>query len=434
LVAQHKLIEAEAMTRETLSLQRGRLGPEHPETLGTLGVLARTLMRQLRYAEATQTQLELVDLSRRVLGELHPSTASALTGLGVLYDRQNLYAAAVEAMREAQRIYVRSLGPDHPNTITTKRNIGTSLSMAYRLDEAEPIVRDVLATTRRVLGEEHPSTLRAWSDLNMLLRRAGRTAEARDAALVIRRRLQRLTEGPAPDPLDLERFAEFLLQIEPKDVRDPVLAQQVAARAVAATDHKRLNPLIQLAVAQRENGQVEAALATLQEAMGTDEGMASWTAEATAYECLVQLGRLQEAERLLLDNRARKLAIADLDPVLLAHNAFQLGELAVRQQRWEVAAQWFHEALGRFRVGHPETDWRIGRVKVKLGRCRLAAGANDEAERLMLEGFQSMAADPRVRMVHIADARAQLVQLYEATHRPLEAERWRERDLGRRDP
>lgn len=434
LVAQHDLIEAEAMTRETLRLQRERLGPGHPETMGTLGVLARTLMRQLRYTEATQTQLELVELSRRVLGELHPSTANTLNGLGALYDRQNMYPQALAAMREALRIYEQALGQDHPSTITTRRNLGVSLSQDYQLAEAEPILRNILATALRVHGEDHPSTLRAWSDLNLLLRRAGRVAEAREVAIAMRQRFRRVTGVAEPNPLELERFAEFLLQIEPEDVRDPALAQVISAQAVAATGHQRLNPLILLASAQRRNGALEPALATALEALGTAEGMTSWSAEGLAYECLMQLGRSQDAERLLLDNRAKKLALPDLDPVLLAYNAFQLGDHCIREERSDAAAAWFREALSRYRIGLLETDWRVGRAKVRLGQCLLATGAAIEAEPLMREGFDTMAADPRVRTAHMADARDQLVRLYEVTGRASEAVAWRRRELGRRDP
>ncbi len=53
------------MQRELLDMRRRVLGPEHPDTLNTMGNLAASLSGQGKHAEAEQMQRELLNVQRR---------------------------------------------------------------------------------------------------------------------------------------------------------------------------------------------------------------------------------------------------------------------------------------------------------------------------------------------------------------------------------
>ncbi|KXH58327.1 hypothetical protein CSAL01_13102 [Colletotrichum salicis] len=78
-----KYAEAEQMHRQTLELREKVLGPENPDTLGSINNVALVLESQGKYAEAEQMHRQTLELSEKVLGPSHPST---------LITRRNLQA------------------------------------------------------------------------------------------------------------------------------------------------------------------------------------------------------------------------------------------------------------------------------------------------------------------------------------------------------
>ena len=79
-----KLDEAEATLNEVLDLRRQVLGPEHIDTLATLGELAAVYQLQGRYDEAEHLRLQTLDVNRRVLGGEHPETLKTISNLAAL--------------------------------------------------------------------------------------------------------------------------------------------------------------------------------------------------------------------------------------------------------------------------------------------------------------------------------------------------------------
>ncbi len=71
------------MLAKLLDVYRRVLGPEHPTTLGMMGILAAVLNGQDKHAEAEQMQRELIDVERRVLGPEHPRTRATANGLSM---------------------------------------------------------------------------------------------------------------------------------------------------------------------------------------------------------------------------------------------------------------------------------------------------------------------------------------------------------------
>ena len=58
------MAEAEALQAETLAIQREELGPEHPDTLLSIGNMARILGKRGRVDEAERLLKEVLEVQR----------------------------------------------------------------------------------------------------------------------------------------------------------------------------------------------------------------------------------------------------------------------------------------------------------------------------------------------------------------------------------
>ncbi|HEY1263664.1 MAG TPA: serine/threonine-protein kinase, partial [Terriglobales bacterium] len=180
---------AEKLDREVLARRRRVLGAENPDTLRTLNNLATAIgrqargmpdgrERQARFAEAEKLQREQLELSRRVMGPEHPNTLGSMGNLASTLADQERYAEAQELERQTTELQTRVLGPDHPSTMGNLMNLGFSLEKLHRYEEAEKVYRKVLEGQQRVLGPEHPDTLLSMDNLNNAIAEQGRYAEA----------------------------------------------------------------------------------------------------------------------------------------------------------------------------------------------------------------------------------------------------------------
>jgi serine/threonine-protein kinase len=425
-VDQALAIEAEAVCREMLATQRAALGPEHPEVARTLARLAAALYKQLRHADAAAASEQVVALHERLYGKEHPATGDALMELARVYDHGLFrYGDALATYERAREVYRLALGPDHPKALRAFYQAGLIHRLGGRMSEAEAIYREVLAIRRRSLGELHPDTIRIRLALNAVLVATGRLDEARETAGRAFEASEAVVAAPGADPAFVAEHAERLMTIEPEDLRDRARALALAGRAVAATARKHPQPLRVLGLALARNGRPEQAIATLREALALPDGVRSWTAEAALVDLLREHAAPEQLEALLLERLERQRVLRGESERLAAKTLRFLALHYERMGRSREAELRFAETLAQLRKSCPESDWEVGRAKSELGERLAARHALQEAERLLLEGHATLAADERTAAGMIADARARLVRLYEAWGRAADAARWR---------
>ncbi|HMK29352.1 MAG TPA: serine/threonine-protein kinase [Terriglobales bacterium] len=226
-----RLAESEKLQREHLDITRRVLGPEHPNTLGSMGNLAATLADAGRYADAEQLALETADLQRRVLGPDHPNTLGNLMNLGFCLEKLHRYGEAEKVYREVVETQKEVLGPEHPDTLLSMDNLNNVIAEQGRYAEAEKLCRETLEVRRRVLGPRHPDTAMSEYELSGLLARQARPSEA----LAMLR--QSVDHGLDPAAaLEIENGDDFKsLQGDP---RFTTLVAQVKERAAAAKEKR----------------------------------------------------------------------------------------------------------------------------------------------------------------------------------------------------
>ena len=154
------------------------LGPDHPETITSVGDLASVLLRQGKFKEAEAMQRRDLLGNEKAWGLEHPKTLTSLSILALTIQQQGKYTKAETIHRQALESKERFLGPEHPNTIESVYNLGTVLGEQGQYEEAENMLRRALQSNENGLGAEHPSTLRCVNHLGLVLEEQVKYEEA----------------------------------------------------------------------------------------------------------------------------------------------------------------------------------------------------------------------------------------------------------------
>jgi tetratricopeptide (TPR) repeat protein/tRNA A-37 threonylcarbamoyl transferase component Bud32 len=429
LMVQTKGIEAEAVSREMIALQQKHLGPTHPDVLAAYGLLARTLTTLLKNSEAGKAHAEVVRLHEQVYGPDHPATADAQVDAAIVFSRLGSYKESFTLSERAYQTYRQRFGPEHPDTLNTLGNIGILYRRFGDDVKAEQVYREVYEAQRRTNGEAHPRAIRAGRNLNMLLVDTKRFDEARRVARDLVRAYETSAARPDADAVTLDGYAVFLLEVEPRDMRDPARALTIATRAVAASGRKHYLRLKTLAQAHAALGQPQQAIAVAREALALPGAIQSWTAEELLVDLLQKHGTPAEVEAFLLQRLDQFPRLGRAHENFVAKTMRHLARFYARRGRTPEAEQRYRDVLAQLRKTAPETDWEIGRAKSELGAHLAERRAFAEAEPLLVAGFETLLADTGVSHEQCEVARTRLVTLYEHWNRPEDARRWRARAI-----
>jgi hypothetical protein len=103
-----------------MKVKKRVLGPEHPETLTSMGNLAMAYWNQGRWREAEELQAKEFEICQKVLGEEHPDTLTSMTNLAFIFKGQGRNEEAMALMKDCTRMRKQVLGPDHPFTTSSQ--------------------------------------------------------------------------------------------------------------------------------------------------------------------------------------------------------------------------------------------------------------------------------------------------------------------------
>jgi tetratricopeptide (TPR) repeat protein/tRNA A-37 threonylcarbamoyl transferase component Bud32 len=253
--------------RAALRIRRELLGGSHPDVATSLNNLGRLLYEIGDYEDAEPMLREALEIRRIVLGTDHPQVAIVLGNLGSLLRAMEDYDESATAFLEALQINQKTYGHDHPA-------VAVNLIRLARLREstgddtgAETLYRQALKMQRKLLGGDHLHVGITLNNLANLLRRQARLGEAEaflgDAVEILRARL-----GPEHQNvlLAMKNLAEIRMSLGNHRSAEAMLETLIEAAAKAPS----AAPL---------------PIASLQAHRG---------------ECLIKLGRFEDAEQQLL--------------------------------------------------------------------------------------------------------------------------------------
>ncbi len=272
--------KAEAVAVESLESHRSALGAHHPDTLASLTTILVLYTSAGRFEKAEPLYVEAMDGYRATYGEGHPATLNLMKHLARMRGDLSRYEEAIELFEQVLDEQTRILGPKHRHTLSTTNDLGLMYYYMNRLPDAIRLVEAALDGSRAKLGDDHPNTMSSVSTLALLYREGGHNEKA-----------ERLYEGV------VQRYAQSC-------------GWECQQTLVAANN---------LARTKADLGKLDEALALFETVRtATEKALppGHWIGgffERCYGECLLKVGRFDEAEQRLLSSLATTEKALGLD-------------------------------------------------------------------------------------------------------------------------
>ena len=203
LLARGDAHSAEELTSQLYRNWRGRLGPDHRDTLMMGHYLAWALESQGHYAAAVDQGDDTLNRRRRVLGWDDRGTLRTASNLVAALAQLGETQAARELAEDTWERRCRILGEDDPSTLAVAGNLAEALRKLGEKKAALKRGQDVLKRWRRAVGEDHPGTLAAAGNLAAILYDTGDLQAARELGDDTLSRLRRVLDEDHPSTLEI---------------------------------------------------------------------------------------------------------------------------------------------------------------------------------------------------------------------------------------
>jgi tetratricopeptide (TPR) repeat protein len=383
--------EGEGMSRRALEIREALFGPESPQVASALASLAFHLHERGDVKGAK----ELLDRAIRMLGG-DPAwrllLASALKERGRILQVLHFDGAARADWARALEVYRAAYGDDHVVVADLLDAIAGSMIGTNEAEKGEQMAREALAIRRRILGD-HRDTATSLATLAAIVNQEGHAEEALSLAeesLAMRRELFG-DESPAVAD-SLRRLGGLHLALGDLATAEPMLRKAIELwRASLGPDHPDLTaPMLDLARLLRKTGGLE-------------------EAESLNRECLrIRETRFEAADPSVLEIRD------ELTRTLLQREEWSEVEAFTRE-----SLELYGKALGTWHASYANS-------KIQLGAALTGEGRYEEAEPILLDGWQTLSTNEALWLETKTDALACIVHLYEVWEKPDEAAYWRE--------
>jgi tetratricopeptide (TPR) repeat protein len=170
--------QALPLYEETLALMKSKLGPDHPITLRCRHNLAHCYRHAGKVDRALPLDEETLALMKAKLGPDHPDTIVSMHSVAMDYQATGKLDRALPLFEKSLELSKAKFGPDHPNTRITMNNLVNAYGTAGKFDRALPLFEETLALRKAKLGPDHPDTLSAMNNLALRYRAADKLDQA----------------------------------------------------------------------------------------------------------------------------------------------------------------------------------------------------------------------------------------------------------------
>lgn len=382
---------ADELLREALQVRRAALDPNDPAVADVLEHLGSLRRATGALAQADAHYREALTIRRARYGERHQTVAVTLAHLAALMRQQGHYEGADALFRQSLTIQ-RALDEEpHLDVATTLNDLGVLRYHLADYEGAETYLREALSIMQRILGPDHPEVSIGVNNLAAVLERQGDL----DAAEVLYR-----------DALALDR--QVLGSTHP---------------GVAST-------LRNLGLLVQTRGRYAEAEALLREALEISRNALGPTHEDVARSLYNLAGLYQEQGDPLAAEAHFREALVLRQHVLgeqhpdVAASASGLGLFLQEHGRSQEAELHLRQALAIWEAVLPENHARIAHAAGALGHGLTVLGRFDEAEPLLLKSYRIHAENVGLADEKTRGALQRLVQFYETSGSPIEAERY----------
>jgi serine/threonine protein kinase/tetratricopeptide (TPR) repeat protein len=408
------------------------IGADDLDTLATSANLAGAYLDAGRTADAITLYKRAGEAQIRKIGAGHPDTLTTLSNLAGAFrvaGRQGDAIALLEQIRDTQ---VLKLGATHPHTLITLHNLAASYRDAGRTNKAIDLLEQVRDTWIKTLGADHPATLLTLAYLGATYHDAGRTTDA--LALLERVRDAQVPKLGRDHPhtiSTLQNLATVYSALKRYDQSVPLFEHVLARQEkVLGRGHRdTLGTIASLGMNYRDAGRLEEAIPLLEEVYRAAKTHP--VHRGVGSQLLVtywRAGKSAEAAGLVDEVLADIRKLLPADSPQLAVQLYEYGRLLLEVKRYTDAEPLFRESVAILEKKQPDV-WATFSTMSRLGGALLGQKKYDEAEPLLLKGYEGMKARektiPPQAGTRIPEALDLLVELYTATNKPDELAKWR---------
>ena len=394
------------------------------------------------YDQARQQLQRSLDIARPVDGDEGPATLRARDTLAWLDSASSNSAAALREYSALLAIYKRNQGPRSRDVIRTMNNVAWNQFLEGKIDVAEKALLELIPLEREVLGNDDDLTQRSIASLASIYLARGAWKEAEPLlteALATNRRVR----GPEHQTTirTMDRLAQVFGQqgryTEAEAIRRDVLA--IRLRQVGP-DHPGVSTarssLAQNLINQQEPAKLAEAERLLTENLAISRRVNGERHRATSV-ARVSLANLYDTQKRYADAEVLlRDAIGALREVPGPQHPTTLGALELlgyinlQERKYAEAEPVLREALaGREKV--TPASWRRYDTQSMLGGVLAGQRRYDEAERLILAGYEGMqkqaSSIPAYNRETLTEAGQRVVDLYTASGKPAQAAEWRKK-------
>ncbi len=395
-----RLSESIPLLENALKANRAKNGVDHPDTIRDAGALLQSYRLAGRFSDAISLGEDALKLCKSRFGPDHPETVAMMNNLAVAYSNGKREQDAVLLLEPAYAYKKFKLGAENPETLRTAFNLAVSYDNLGQPQKALPLFESVIRVLRAATSSEADLATHAMIRLGNLYQSGGKASLG--LALFEEAYGRRKSKLGASNPETLEAL------------------YYLAMAHYSATQFDRAIPLFDELCKERTA------------ALGLDD-FKTWVAMHLLAVTYRDAHQSEKAIPLLETLVARQKLKSGSDDFQTLVIEMQLLATYLETKRWSSAEATARQCLQVFTRNMPDY-WHRFSLMSQLGAALAGQKKYDQAERLLLEGFEGMKAReaqiPQRRPTRLdkSELRAgmtRLVALYEATGNDEKAAAWR---------
>lgn len=419
--------KAENLLQRAFRLRQNHFSEPHndiAESLHNLGIL---YWNNGYYKEAEEYLRDALKMERELFGDSHESIANTMTSLAIVLKELREFEEAEPLYRQALAMNREIYGDEHESVAYDLNNLGNFLESQGEYRDAREYYLESLALYRELLGDTHPQIAGSFTNLGRVSDRMGELKEAVDyhrEALQIRRTV---FDEHHPDIAESQyQLGTSLIEIEAYEDAEVYLKQSLEIRkSVLDSLHPDISQTLNsLGILMRHIENYGAAeqyyresLKLQQSRLGESHSEAGLTMNNLGL-VLIRQGRYEEARQFLEQSLDVLLQNFDEDHPLIVYPLLGIAHIYLDTREPGRAEPLLRRSLEIQRLSMGDDHWMVGLIKSRLGRCLTAMKKFDDAEPLLVEGYETLAGQLGTTHERTYKAIENLVSLYDEWFRP----------------
>ncbi|MEM9410151.1 MAG: tetratricopeptide repeat protein [Planctomycetota bacterium] len=400
LAQEGQLDAAKKIAEETLVIAREHLGKNHRTTLSAMIQLADVLSKLEEFDVAISTLNEAEQLWLSNYPDEKQTQRSIRNDLGNAYLEKGHKNSDAESLRLAHSCYQQNLAElepvlpaDHGHILAAETGCAYALFWLKEYREAEAIARNSLFKLKKKYPQGHNEILKATNTLAVCYTKLDRVDDAIEMfKSVIEGQQAILSKG---NPNTIASMINFGMQLNTKKRYEEAVDVLDEAEKLATEytpDHKRLvnSTRAALAIVYRGIGNTDLAIEILEQVIqetgynASLEGTAEILRKCYFEKRLVEKYLETAALNMSFTKRAAGSNVLGYSGYIL-----KIGQEMLDLELYDQAIEVYRESLEIRTSSDPEA-WYTHNAKSKLGDALLAAGRFEEAEPVLLEGYEGL--------------------------------------------